>query len=57
MAPIVKKLSYARSGKTPKNRGLIPMAFQPAFISLLYHVPVEDSKIIGFSASPEQEDK
>ena len=56
-APMVKKLSNAKSGKKPKNTGLIPLAFHVVLAALLYQDPEEAFKIMTLSASPEHEDK
>ena len=56
-APMVKKLSNAKSGKTATKAGLIPEAFQLALNWLLYQDPEDAFKIMTFSASPEHEDK
>ena len=53
---MVKKLSYAKSGKNPKKAGLIPCAFQVEAAPSLYHSSVE-LMTSGLLASPEQEDK
>ena len=56
-APMVRKLSYANSGKKLKNDGFTPCAFHVVLAGSLYHVPEVDSRINGLSESPEHEDK
>jgi hypothetical protein len=53
-APNVKKLSYCRSGKNPKNKGLMPRAKGDALSSELNH-PKESVvfRINGLLTSPE----
>ena len=53
---MVKKLSYAKSGKNPKKRGLMPWAFHVEDVASLYQSSVEEM-ISGLVSSPEQEDR
>ena len=56
-APMVRKLSYAKSGKKFKKAELMPKAFQVVLAGSLYQDPEDEVNTSGLACSPEHEDK
>ena len=54
---MVRKLSYAKSGKKVKKAELMPKAFQVVLAASLYQDPEDEVNTSGLACSPEHEDK